>query len=199
MLSKQKQGQMVQKPVSRMSTQGRLAVTTVTATLSRPVSSNTVLSVMASASALPPTSSSTVVTTVSSAITSTAVTVQAENVSTPVCSDMGINQLPGGTQGAEETIMPMPEDMMSGVTSAVGTLSPVATPSSAILYGQSSCGTTSRMTDAQNTIMVTMLGDAVNAGMQGSYGMARTNDSVVQSLLQHIQQLETSNAANVVL
>ena len=177
------------KPVSRMSTWSWPAETTVTATVSVPVSSNTMLSVMASTSALQPTSSSTVVTTVSSAITSTAVAVQVENVPMPVCSDMGVNQHPGGTQGAEETIVLVPEDLVSGVTSAVGTLLAVATPSSAILYGQSSCGTTSSVTNAQNTIMVTMLGDAlqtVNVGMQGSHRMARTNDSFVQSLLQHI-------------
>ena len=202
MSSKQKQGQMVQQPVSRMSTQGQPVVTTVTATVSGPVCSNTMLSVMASASALLPTGSSTVVTTVSSAITSMAVAVQAENVPMPVCSDMGVNQLPGGNQGAEETIMPVPEDLVHGVTSAVGTPLVVATPSSAILYGQSSCGTTSSVTDAQTTITVTMLGhdlQTVSAGIQSSYLMARTNDSVVQSLLQHIQLHETSNAENVVL
>ena len=49
MSSKQKQGQIVQKPVSRMSTQGQPPVTTVIATVSGPVSSNIVLSVTASA------------------------------------------------------------------------------------------------------------------------------------------------------
>ena len=47
-----------------------------------------------------------------------------------------------------------------------------------------------------------MLGDAlqtVNPGMQGSDPMTRTNDSVVQFLLQCNQQLESSNAENAVL
>ena len=67
---------------------------------------------------------------------------------------------------------------------------------------QSGCGTTSRLADAQNSITVTMLGDAlqtVNARMQGSDPVTRAKDSVVQSLLQCIQQLETLNAENLVL
>ena len=50
--------------------------------------------------------------------------------------------------------------------------------------------------------MATMLGDAsqtVNARIQGSNAMTRTNDIVVQSLLQCIEQIESSNAENVVL
>ena len=154
MSNKQKQGQMVQKPVSRMSTWGQTAVTTVTAAISGPVSSNTVLSITASATALLPTSSSTVVTTVSSAITSIALAVQAENMSMPVCSKLGVNHPPDSICGMEETIMP-------------------------IIYSQSSCGTTSSVTDVQNMFMVTMLCDAlqtVNAGMQGSDAVKRTND-----------------------
>ena len=57
-------------------------------------------------------------------------------------------------------------------------------------------------TDVQNSNMVTMLGDAlwtVNAGMQHSDPVTRANDSIVQSLLWCIQQLESSNAENVVL
>ena len=54
----------------------------------------------------------------------------------------------------------------------------------------------------QNSITVTMLGDAlhtVNAMMLGRDAMTGTNDSVVQSLLQCIQQLESWNDENVVL
>ena len=75
-------------------------------------------------------------------------------------------------------------------------------PSGAMIHGQSGCGTTSRLAKAQNSITVTMLGDAlqtVNARMQGSDPVTRANDGVVQSLLQHIQQLETLNAENAVL
>ena len=151
-------------------------MTTVTAAISGPESSNAVPSVTASASVLPPMSSSTIVTTVSSAITSMAVAVQAENLPMPVCSEMGVSQQPNSICGPEETITPIPEDFVRGVTSVTGTLLEVAT-----LYGQSSGGTSSRLTNAQNKIMVTMLGDALqtaNAEMQGSYAMSRTNDSV---------------------
>ena len=140
---------------------------TVTAAVSGPVSSSTVPSVMASASALLPTGLSTVVTTVSSAITSMTVAVQAENISMPVCSKIGVNQPPDSIHGMDETNTP-------------------------IIYGQSRCCTTSSVTVVQKMITVTMLGDAlqaVNAGMQGSDAVTRTNDSVIQSLLQHIQQL----------
>ena len=73
-------------------------------------------------------------------------------------------------------------------------VSTIATSSGTRIYGQSSCGTTSRLTDGQNSITATMLGDAlqtVNARIQGSDPVTRTNDSVVQFLLQHIQQLES--------
>ena len=143
MTSKQKQGQMVQKPVSRMSTQGQPAVTTVTAAVSGLASSNTVLSVTASASMLPPASSSTVVTTVSSAIMSMTIAVQVEHLSMPVCSEMGASQ---PLNGIQETITPVPEDFAGGVTSAA--VSTIATPSCAMIYGQSSCGTNSRLTNA---------------------------------------------------
>ena len=39
----------------------------------------------------------------------------------------------------------------------------------------------------------------MNAGMQHSDPVTRANDSIVQSLLQCILQLESSNAENVVL
>ena len=146
MSNKHKQGWMMQKPVSRVSTWSQPAVTTVSTAVSGPVSSNTVPSVIASASALLPTSLSTVVTTVSSVITSMVVAVQAENMSMPVCREMGVNQPPDSIHGMEELITP-------------------------IIYGQSSCCTTSIVTDVQNMIRVTMLGDAlqaVNAGIQGS-------------------------------
>ena len=83
-----------------------------------------------------------------------------------------------------------------------GILPTVATPSSAMVYGQSSCDTTPSLTDVRNIIMVTMLGDGlqrVNAGMQGSDAMTSTNDSFVQSILQHIQQLESSITKNMML
>ena len=175
-------------------------MTTVTAAVSRPVSSNAMPSVVASASALPPPSSSTVVTTVSGAIMSMAVAVQAENLSMPVCSEMGASQPPNSMQGMEETITPVPEDFVGGVTSAA--VSTIATPSGAMIYGQSGCGTTPMLAYAQSSITVSMLGDAlqtVNARMQGSDPVTRANDSVVQSLLQWIQQLETLNAENVML
>ena len=184
MLNKQKQVQVVLRQDGRMSTQGQPAVTTVTAAVSGPVSSNAMASATASASVLPPMSSSTIVTTVSSAIASMAVAVQVENLPRSVCSEMGISQLPNSICGTEETITPVPEDFARGVTSVTGTLLEEAT-----LYGQSSGGPAFRLTDAQNTIMVTMLGDAlqtVNVGMQGSYTISRTNYSVFQSLLQHI-------------
>ena len=50
--------------------------------------------------------------------------------------------------------------------------------------------------------MVAMLGDAlqtVNAGIQHSDPATRTDGSMVQSLLQHIQQLESASAENVML
>ena len=153
--------------------------------------------ITASASAPPPTSSSTVVTTVSSAIMSIALAVQAENSPMPVCSDMGVNQPMNSTGGTAETITPVPKDLVRGVNSVAEAHSEVATP-----WNQCSCGPTSGGTDVQNSIMVTMLGDAlqtVNAGMQHSDPATRTNDSIVQSLLWYIQQLESSNAENVVL
>ena len=100
----------------------------------------------------------------------------------------------------EETITPVPQDFAGRVTSAA--VSTIATPLGAMIYGPSGCGTTPRLADAQNSITVTMLGDAlqtVNARMQGSDPVTRANDSVVQSLLQWIQQLEMLNAENVVL
>ena len=71
-----------------------------------------------------------------------------------------------------------------------------------MLYIQSSHDTTSSWTNVQNPFTFTKLGDALqtmNARMLGSDAMTRTNDSVVQSLLQCIQQLELLNAENVVL
>ena len=160
-------------------------MTTVTTVIRGPVSSNAMPSVIASASAFPPTSSSTVVTTMSSAITSIAVAVQAENSPMPVCSEIGVNQPPNSIGGTAETITPVPEDLVRGVNCVAGTHPEVAT-----LYNQCSCGTTSGVTDVQNSITVTMLGDAlqtVNAGMQHSDPVTRANDSIVQSLLQLYQ------------
>ena len=94
-----------------MSTQGRPAVMTVTAAVSGPVSSNAMPSVTTGASMLPA-SSSTIVTTVSIVITSVAVAVQAENLPMPVCSEMGVSQLPNSAGGMEETITPVPEDAL---------------------------------------------------------------------------------------
>ena len=153
--------------------------------------------VTASASAPPPTSSSTVVTTMSSAITSMAVAAQAEHSPRPVCSEMGANQPTNGIRGTAETISLVPEDLVRGVSSIVG-----AHPEVAALGNQSSWGPKSGGTEVQNSIMVAMLGNAlwaVNAGMQHNDPAIRTDDSVVQSLLWHIQQLESSSAENVVL
>ena len=69
-------------------------------------------------------------------------------------------------------------------------------------YGQSSNGTTSSWTDAQNAITVNMLGDAlqtVNARVLSGNVAARVTNSGVHSLLQCIQQLKSSNAETVVL
>ena len=173
---------------------------TITAAVSMPVSRNAMPSVVASASALPPTSSSTVVTTMSHAIMSMAVAVQVGNLSMPVCSEMERSQPPNSIQDMEETITPLPEDFAGGVTSVA--VSTIATPLGAMIYGQSGCGTTPRLADAQNSITVTMLGDAlqaVNARMQGSDSVTKVKDSVGQSLLQWTQRLETLNAENVVL
>ena len=196
-MSRQKQGQAMQKPVGRRPTQGQPAVTTVTAAIRGPVSRKAMPCVTASASASPPTSFSTVVTTVSSAIMSIAVAVQAENSPIPVCSEMGVNQPPNSIGGIAETITPVPEDLVRGVNSVAG-----AHPEVATLYNQHICGITSGVTDVQNSIMVTMLSDAlqtVKTGMQHSDPVTRVNDSIVQSLLQCIQQLESSNVENVVL
>ena len=128
---------------------------------------------------------------------SIAVAVQAENSPMSVCHEMGVNQPLNSIGITAETIIPVPEDLVRGVNSVAG-----APPEVAILCNQCSCGTTSGGTDVQNSIMVTMPGDGqwtVNAGMQHSDSVARANDSVVQSLLQCIQQLESSNAENVVL
>ena len=172
-------------------------MTTVTAAIRGPVSSNAMPQVTASASALPPTSSSTVVTTMSSAITSIAVAVQAEHPPMPVCSEMGANQSTNGIRGTAETITPVPEDLVRGVNSIAGAHSEVAT-----LWNQSSCGPMSGGTEVQSSITVAMLGgtlQTVNAGMQHSDPATRADDSMVQSLLQRIQQLESSNAENVAL
>ena len=172
-------------------------MTTVTTAITGPVSSNAMPWVTANASAPPPTSSSTVVTTVSSAITSIAVAVQAGDSLMPVCSKVGVNQPMNSIGGTAETITPVPEDLVRGVNSVAGAHLEVAT-----LWNQCSCGTMSGGTDVQNSIMVTMLGDAlqtVKAGMQHSDPVTRADDSIVQSLLWHIQQLESSNAENVVL
>ena len=64
-------------------------------------------------------------------------------------------------QSAEETITPVPEDFVRRVTSVVGTLPSVATPSSEMVYGQISCVTTPSLTSIQNTIMVAMLDNAL--------------------------------------
>ena len=162
-------------------------VTTITTAIRGPVSSNAMLCVTASASASPPTSSSTVVTTVSSAITSIAVDDQAGNSPMPVCSEMGVNQPPNSIGGTAETITLVPEDLVRGVNSVAG-----AHPEVATFWNQRSCDTMSGGTDVQNSIMVAMLGEALqtmNAGMQHSDPATRANDSIVQSLLQHIQQL----------
>ena len=172
-------------------------MTTVTAAIRGPLSSNAMLWITASASAPPPTSSSTVVTTVSSAITSIAVAVQAEHSPMPVCSEMRVNQPTNSISGTAETITPVPEDLVRGVNSVAGAHSEVAT-----LWNQCSCDPMSSGTDVQNSFMVTMLGDAlqtVNAGMQHSDPVTKANDSIVQSLLWHIQQLKSSNVENVVL
>ena len=53
-----------------------------------------------------------------------------------------------------------------------------------------------------DSITMAMLGDALqtmNAGRQHSDPTTRTDDSTVQSLLQHIQQLESASAENVML
>ena len=155
-MSRQKQGQAVQNPVGRRPTRGQPAVTTVTAAVRGPVSSNAMPSVTASASASPPTSSSTVVTTVSSAITSIAVAVQAENSPMPGCSEMGVNQPPSSISGTAETITPVPEDLVRVVNSVAG-----AHPDVATLYNQCNCGPTSGVTDVQNSITMTMLSDAL--------------------------------------
>ena len=86
------------------------------------------------------------------------------------------------------------------MTQVTGALPAVAAPLSAMLYSQSSHGTTSSSTNIQNRVTVTMLGHAlqtVNARMLGSHAMTRTNDSVIQSLSQCIQQLQSSNVKMV--
>ena len=95
----------------------------------------------------------------------------------PVCSEMGVNQPMDSIGGTAETITLVPEDLVRGVNSVAGAHSEVAT-----LWNQCSCGTTSGGTYVQNSIMVTMLGDAlwtVNAGMQHSDPATRVNDSIV--------------------
>ena len=202
MTNKQKKAQVVEGQVCRMSKLGQPAVISVTAAISGPVSSSTVPSLKLSANALPLMTSSMVVTTVSSAITSMAVALQTENVPMPMCSKMGVKQPLNSAQGTEEMIKPVSKYFVRGVTSVAGTLSAVATPLSAMLYGHSSHSITSSLTDVQNTITVTMLGYAlqtVNVRMLGSGAMTRADESVVQSLLQCIQKLESLNAENVVL
>ena len=185
-----------------MSKWGQPAATIVTAAISGPVSSSPVPSFKVSASALPPVSSSAVVTTVSSVIMSMAVAIQVENVPMLECSEMGVNQPLNSAQGIEEIITSVSKDLVRGVTSVAGTLPAIATPLSAMLYIQSSHDTTFNWTYVQNTITFTKLGDALqtmNARMLGSDAMTRTNDGVVQSLLQCIQLLELLNAEKVVL
>ena len=97
----------------------------------------------------------------------------------------------------------MSEDFARGITSMAGTFPAVATLLNAVVFGQSSCGTTYNLTNPQNTITVTMLCDILqiaNARIQGSNAMNKTNDSkIFQSLLQGIQQSESTNVENVVL
>ena len=110
-------------------------MTTVTVAVSGQVSSSAMPSVKTSASALPAMSSSTVITMVSSAIMSMVVTSPLENLPLPVCSEMGVNQPPNSIQGAEETVTLVSEDFVRGTTSVAGTLSAIATPSSAVVFG----------------------------------------------------------------
>ena len=125
-----------------------------------------------------------------------AVAIQAENVPMPVCSEIGVNQLLSSAQGTEKMITTVSENFVRGLTIVAK-----RTPSSSCSFEcsfiwQSSHRSTSILTDISSIIMVTMLGDtlhSVNARMLGSDAMTRTNDSVVQSLLKCIQQLESPN------
>ena len=102
-----------------------------------------------------------------------------------------------GIGGTAETITPVPEDLVSGADRVAGAL-----PEEAVLRNQGSCGPTPGGTEVQESIMVAMLGDAlqtVNAGRQHSDPATRADDSMVQSLLQHIQQLKSASTENVML
>ena len=161
------------------------------------MSSNVTPQMTASMRAPPPKSSSTVVTTLSSAITSMSMAVQAEHSLSTVCSEMGASQLMNGTGGTAEMITPVPEDLVSGADRVAGSL-----PEVAVLRNQGSCGTTPGATEVQDSIMVAMLRDplwTVNAGRQHSDPATRADNSMVQSLLQCIQQLESTSAENVTL
>ena len=79
-------------------------MTTVTAAIRGPVSSNVAPRMTASGRTPPPMSSSTVVTTLSSAITSMAMAVQAEHSLSTVCSEVGTSQLMNGIGSTAETI-----------------------------------------------------------------------------------------------
>ena len=162
-----------------------------------PVSSSVTPQMTTSMGAPLPMSSSTVVTTLRSAITSMAVAVQAEHCLSTVCSEVGASQFMNGIGGTAEMITPVPEDLVSGVDRVVGAL-----PEVAVLRNQGCCSTTLEGTGVWDSIMVAMLGDAlqtVDAGRQHSDPMTRTDDSMVQSLLQCIQQLESASAENVML
>ena len=150
-------------------------MTTVTATIRGPVSSNVTPWMTAGMRTPPPMSSSTVVTTLSSAITSMAMAVQAEHSLRTVCSEMGASQLMNGIGGTAETITLVPEDLVRGADRVAGAL-----PEVAVLRNQGSCGTTPGGTEVWDSIMVAMLGDAlqtVNAGRQHSDPATRTDDS----------------------
>ena len=172
-------------------------MTTVTAAIRGPVSSSVAPQITTSMGTPLPMSSSTVVTTLSSAITSMAMAVQAEHSLSTVCNEMGPSQLMNGIGGTAETITLVPEDLISGADRVAGAL-----PEVAVLWNQGSCGTTPGGTEVQDSIMVARLRDAlwtVNAGRQHSDPGTRTDDSMVQSLLQHMQQLESASAENVML
>ena len=126
-----------------------------------------------------------------------AMAVQAEHSLSTVCSEMGASRSMNGIGGTAETITLVPEDLVSGVDRVAGAL-----PEVAVLRKQGSCGTTPGGTEGWDSIMVAMLWDTLqtmNAGRQHSDPATRTDDSMVQSLLQHIQQLESASAENVML
>ena len=196
-MPRQKQVQVEWKPVGRRPAQGWPAVTTATAAIRGPVSSSVAPQMTTSMGTPLPMSSSTVVTTLSSAITSMVMAVQAEHSLSTVCSEMGPSQLMNGIGGTAETITLVPEDLIHGADRVAGAL-----PKVAVLRNQGSCGTTPGGTEVQDSIMVARLRDAlqtVNAGRQHSDPATRTDDSMVQSLLQCIWQLESASAENVML